>query len=1654
MRPCTLMFLLCTWACPLLVQARKFLFLAAPNVLQMDTDETIVIQAHEFQNAVDLIITVHDFPHKKNCLFSGETRLTEPNYLNMFTIKIPSANIKSEFEGEKQYVVVKAELKTDQSLSVEKAILISRSTGYIYIQTDKSIYTPAQTVLYRIFTTDHNMDPQSKPVLVELQNPSGVTVMQHSWQVEDGLITNSLQIPELASCGEWKIVASYQNDPDKKFTSEFEVKEYVLPSFEVQLTSKNSYFYVGDPEFTIDITARYVHNEEVQGYAFVTFSVIYQKKKYNLQNPLQRVEIDEGKGSATVTMKQLIDSFENNTNLVGASISVNVNVFSSGGDMVQAERSGIQIVESPYRIRSTQTPRYFKPGVPFQFSVVVTNPDESPVPRLLVICESTETSSRTNEDGVASITLNTGYQSRILHIQVKTSDSRLRDSQQASFSLRVKAYNTWRNSQNLLHIEANKLPQKLSLHMFTSHGPKSDVKSQLTYFTVLLVSKGNIFKVERQAQNTGASFTAMSIENTPHMWPSFRIVAYYYVDHGNEIEIVSDSCWVDMPDVCTGTLEIKTKDNMAKIYQPGESYSLELIADVGAQVGLLAVDKAVYALHKKNKLTQKKVWNTVEKNDIGCSYGSGENYLKVFEDAGMDIATSLGISTKARTELKCPSPLSRKRRALKNVELKNNKEDEYNETDRVCCRAGFRDNLMGLSCEQRKLHVNVALGEGCIKAFVDCCVFAEGLQPEIREELIWSKNDNEDVGWDEDEDEEEDEDGITIRTSFPESWMWHIITINNDPKKPESTSVVSVPLKGTFRDSITTWEIVAVSIRKDTGICVSNPLEMVVKKDFFVDLKLPYSVVRKEQIEIKAMLYNHRPDPQKAYVFFQYNENICSLATRSKGYRATATVPGYSTLAVPYVVIPLELGQIPIEVQVRVRYGPQDGIQKVLNVVPEGQLIRLSRSIMLHPEGLSQIENIQRQDFSNRVPNTEPENFISIQGDILGESLLGSWSESELSRLVHLPGGCPEQTLFSTTPNIIFTKYLDDTRQWDLVGADRRKEAITNIENGYNRQMTILLFPDNSLRQNTWLTAYMVKMYSIAYELMTVNAVPICKSVEWLLVHRQLSDGAFQETGQVFADPMKGEAKDSLTAYVLISLKKAEGICKSSIKDFHNKMQNAVKYLERRLPSLNTAYSTVIASYALALMGSPRADDVIDKYSTGQIYWAYNNQNESVYTVETTAYALLQKLQQKKIDEAHKIVEWLILRRDFGGGYSSTQTTAVTLEALAEYKKQTKAKEDPQLNVVLQIAGRQKTTKWTVRKENAYLHRSEKVAANKDIIVNATGTGTGTLTLLTVYRALPTDEAKKCKGFTLQVSLEPMENGLRKRGVEETFKLTIRARSRGDRDATMTIIDVKILTAFLPEESDLKRLTNNVENYISQYETQTTANNGSVILYLSKVSHEQETVISFSVYQTLKVELLQPAAVTIYEYYDTDKKCTTFYNVREESGMLRKLCQGSECKCAEGGCAVQKDAAAKLTPEDLNKAACEYNQETESTIDYVYRVEVNQTKAGVYDRHDMKILDIIKFGTDSEVKLNLVSKFYSHMTCREGLKLEEKQQYLIMGVSKDMWKLAEGWSYHLGSQSYILHWPKGGQELPGGSQILKTTLENFTSTFKEKGCTS
>uniref|UniRef100_A0AAY5KVJ9 NTR domain-containing protein n=1 Tax=Esox lucius TaxID=8010 RepID=A0AAY5KVJ9_ESOLU len=102
-------------------------------------------------------------------------------------------------------------------------------------------------------------------------------------------------------------------------------------------------------------------------------------------------------------------------------------------------------------------------------------------------------------------------------------------------------------------------------------------------------------------------------------------------------------------------------------YGPGNSVSLTLSGDPGAKVGLVAVDKGVYTLNNNHRLTQNKIWDTIEKLDTGCTVGGGADSLSVFYDAGLIIETNAAFGTQIRTDPSCPYK-GRQRRAVMSEE--------------------------------------------------------------------------------------------------------------------------------------------------------------------------------------------------------------------------------------------------------------------------------------------------------------------------------------------------------------------------------------------------------------------------------------------------------------------------------------------------------------------------------------------------------------------------------------------------------------------------------------------------------------------------------------------------------------------------------------------------------------------------------------------------------------------------------------------------------------------------------------------------------------------------------------------------------------------------------------------------------------------------
>ncbi|KAJ8246298.1 hypothetical protein GJAV_G00266010, partial [Gymnothorax javanicus] len=338
-----------------------------------------------------------------------------------------------------------------------------------------------------------------------------------------------------------------------------------------------------------------------------------------------------------------------------------------------------------------------------------------------------------------------------------------------------------------------------------------------------------------------------------------------------------------------------------------------------------------------------------------------------------------------------------------------------------------------------------------------------------------------------------------------------------------------------------------------------------------------------------------------------------------------------------------------------------------------------------------------------------------------------------------------------------------------------------------------------------------------------------------------------------------------------------------------------------------------------------------------------------------------------------------------------------------------------ELQVILKVAGRSRTITWTFDKDTVHLTRSEKTRIDQDMTVTARGTGRGIISVVAIYNALPEETKQDCKKFELEVKLEKEPEATDEFALE-TYKLTIEMLYLSNRDATMPILDVTLLTGFIADKKDLERLTSGKDRYVQKIETdKQLSEKGPLIFYLNKVSHKLHDRVIFRIHKMNRVGLLQPAAITLYEYYSMENRCMKFYHPEKKDKALNRICHGDVCRCAEENCSYQK----KQGDEELDRltAACS------AGMDYVYKAKVIHTDlAYTIDHFTMLIEDVIKEGTDHGVE-GRQRTCMAHPYCREANGFMAGKSYLIMGKSEDLIKGADGMKYMLGGETWIEYWP-------------------------------
>ncbi|XP_077381637.1 complement C3-like [Festucalex cinctus] len=1657
------LWLLASLACAYLssvVDGDPLKVMSSPNLLRVGTAENIFVECQDCSGGdikVDINVMNHPTKTKKLGLGASVTLTSANNFQGFGQITIPAKDFSTD-PTVKQYVYLQAQFP-DRLL--EKVVLVSFQSGYIFIQTDKNLYTPDSTVNYRMFgltpgmipieRDGPNQDDAAAAVIIEMMTPEDIILPLESVFLKSGIYSGNFKLAEIVSPGLWKIVAKFQSQPQQSYYAEFEVKEYVLPSFEVKLTPLVSYFYKDSEEFIVDITATYLFGKEVDGTAFVVFGYLKDGEKSSFSDSLQRVPIENGRGVATLKKAHVITpKVPNLDTLVGSHIFVSASVLTlSGSEMVEAELRGIKIVTSPYTIQFTKTPKYYKPGMSFDVTLKVVNPDETPARAIPVVVNPGEVGGFTSDNGIAKLTVNTVARNpnSELKITARTNDPKISRDRQAVAEMEALPYDT--KSNNYIHIGVDTaeldLGDNLKINLNLNKAPAQD-----TDITYLVIGRGQLAKYGRH-RTIGQALISLIIPINKDMLPSFRIVAYYRPDNS---EVVSDSVWVDVKDSCMGSLKLESSRPVPS-YEPRKMFGLKVTGDPESTVGLVAVDKGVFVLNKKHRLTQKKVWETVEKHDPGCTPGGGKNGMGVFYDAGLVFESSAGQGTPYRQELKCPSP-SRKKRAATLLEVTATLEGKYHGLQRECCLDGMAETRLSYTCKLRSEYITA--GPQCVEAFLYCCLELESQRADMKHDTLKiarsQKNDH--VYLDNIE--------IVTRTNFPESWLWSDIELPACPRQTPNCDTTTHLSYIPMQDSITTWQFIGISLSKTHGICVSEPLEVIVRKDFFIDLKLPYSAVRGEQIEIKAILHNYSPDEHTVRVDLFETPHVCSAASKRTKFSQEVEIGAETTLALPFIIIPMDKGTFGIEVKAAVKGSHlSDGIMKQLKVVPEGVLTKFPKIIELNPakngiNGIQEVTINSQIPKKDVVPGTESVTQISVIGREQVSGLVeNAIAGTSMGSLIRQPNGCGEQNMIGMTLPVIATIYLDKTNQWESVGFKKRDEALQHIKTGYQNQLPYrrkdgsFAVWTNRGSSSSWLTAYVAKVFAMAQPLVAVQRDVICDAVKFLILNAQQPDGMFREVGNLIHGEMNGDVKGadtdaSMTAFNLITMQESRALCSATVNSLEESEDKALSYLEKRLPSLTNPYAVAMTSYALANKKKLNKEILYKFASTELNHWPVPR--GSIYTLEATAYALLALVRVGAYEDARPVVSWFKKQGFVGGGYGSTQATIMVYQAISEYWANAK-EPDYDLKVDIEAPGRARPLKYSFNKQNQHATRTADIKSiNQDVKVIAEGSGEATFTMVSLYYALPSEKESDCQNFNLSVQLIPEKIDEE----EKIYKLKIEFMYLNkERDASMSILDIGLLTGFRADERDLNLLAKGHAATISKYEMNTVlSEKGSLIIYLDKVSHKRPEEISFRIIQTLKVGVLQPAAVSVYEYYD-QRHCVKFYHPQRRAGQLLKLCTKHECTCAEENCSLQKKGH---IDNDLRaEKSCESTQT--SKIDYVYRIQLEEFKDGLStDIYAARVTKVIKEGNKDRGAQGKLRTFLSYPHCRDTLELDTGKSYLIMGASKDIHRDDESktFNYILGENTWIEYWPTPAECQTPKHRATCLGMELLTRKYEGFGC--
>nr|XP_061797418.1 alpha-2-macroglobulin-like protein 1 [Nerophis lumbriciformis] len=1302
------------------------------------------------------------------------------------------------------------------------------------IQTDKPIYKPGQTVKFRMVSMDSSFIPAYRLYsVIELQDSNSNRIAQWLNKIVAAGILD-LSHPTIPEAPQGTYIITATTNKGEQISHSFEIKEYVLPKFEVTVNLP-SVISIVDEEITLQICGKYTYGKPVVGsvkavmcrnaYRFFWRSTETNIcKTYTLRS--------DRSGCATETVK--IGEFALNKYMYEDTFVVNAEL-EEDGTGVTLNGSGSAVFSSVIRsVTFEDIDQSYQPGINFEAKVKMIGPNNKPVanePVYLFAPNNVQLTLNTNTNGIATFSLDTSIWKGAVNLRA----SSMKDTAEHKFVPGVRnpeyrdAYHYmspfYSNSNSYLKlIQVNdKIPCDKDATVqakYLIQGRELSKGQVALYFYYMIMSKGAMVQHGRipvgvKVDTVNKGELSIPLHQVINLAPFAQIVVYAVLPGG---EIVADSH--DFPIQLCLKNKVSLKFSSLQ-HLPAETTTLKLQAQPGSLCSVKAVDQSVLLLQSEQELTVDYVYYRLPFQRLSGYSHEIEDFDPCFP-----------------VPLPWPIPFE-PRRARRSVDFVpfTPKTDVYG----IFKAIGVK---LVTNSDVKRTHL-------CRREFPILFAVVAKNGP-VREEM--------------NEDEEVKEE--TIRTFFPETWIWDLVSVGDQG---------TVNIEKTVPDTITKWAAGAFCV-SSVGFGVAPNTGLTVFQPFFVSLTLPYSVVRGEAFTLKATVFNYLSKCIMVTVTLAKSDTY--TFRNCDGCQYTICVCGEESKTFTWIVTPTVIGKVELKVSAEALNTNLLCGKEVTTVPKVGRIDTVIRSLLVEAEGTPQsvtfnallcpAEGINMKEISLQLPKIfvvgSVRATVSVLGDLMGRAL------ENLEKLLAMPYGCGEQNMLRFAPNIFILNYLKVTGQLTPKILAKAKGF---LESGYQRELTYKhedgsysAFGENDPSGNTWLTAFVMKSFGGATSYIFVDPQHIEDAKQWLFSN-QGTDGCIKSVGKLFHNGMKGGVSDdvSLTAYIVAALLELD----SDTSD--PAIQRCLGCLKKAYGQINNLYTTALMSYTFTLA---RDEDMRIKL----INFLHQNSNTNGGTrhwtrgglhsleVEMTSYVLMAllcgpTLPNFGLDYSIGIVRWLTDQQNSYGGFSSTQDTVVALQALAKYAELTYSIQGTTTVTVTSLGGVRKT--FIVDQTNRLLYREEPLSdVPGEYTVHAEGQSCVLVQITMDYNIPPPADYS---AFNIIANTRSKCNPIRRQII-----LSVSVRYQGRREETnMAIINIKLLSGYILGKSSLESLRE--DRTVKRVEVE----EGYINIYLDGLRRDELVTYSMTLEQEMSVSNLKAAAVKVYDYYQTSDVAVTEY---------------------------------------------------------------------------------------------------------------------------------------------------------------------------------